>query len=212
MGGEAGEEDVRIQFLDGRTRRHEPATVVRRDGLIHERYTLALESETEAETVIYKGDTFLIDEVELLYRFTVAIQVPCKDWEFLFSFQIDPQESTLPEAFWREFETHGISLSDDVSVTMEKKGRRWWRIDDEGQRYIAVRKGTVLDAYAWVGCKDWEEARQPYNVQSIRAIIDEVKPAHTMYYLKLTPVVSEYALQTMQIGVRSTIDVDTTIG
>ena len=50
------------------------------------------------------------------------------------------------------------------------------------------------------------------RLDKVRAIIDMEKPAHTVYYLKRTPVVSEYGWQPMQIAVRSTIDVDTTIG
>jgi hypothetical protein len=63
-----------------------------------------------------------------------------------------------------------------------------------------------------VGGRDWEEARQPGNVGRVRAIIDEVKPAHTLYYLKLTPVESDVRIEPMQIEVRSCIDVDTIIG
>jgi hypothetical protein len=49
-------------------------------------------------------------------------------------------------------------------------------------------------------------------LDKVRAIVDLEKPAHTIYYLKLTPVVSEYVLEAMQIGVHSTIAVDTTVG
>jgi phage tail-like protein len=55
-----------------------------------------------------------------------------------------------------------------------------------------------------------EESR--VKLDKVRAIVDLEKPAHTIYYLKLTPVVSEYLLQPMQIEVRSTIGVDTIIG
>ena len=99
-----------------------------------------------------------------------------------------------------------------MHVTEEERGSRWWTIDDGGRRFLLVRKGVVLDAYEWVGCRDWEEARQPDNVGRVRAIVDEVKPAHTIYYLKLTPIVSEYRVQPMQVGVHSSIDVDTIIG
>jgi hypothetical protein len=46
----------------------------------------------------------------------------------------------------------------------------------------------------------------------VRAIVDLEKPAHTIYYLKLTPVVSAYALEPMQIEIRSTIGQDTYVG
>lgn len=108
---------------------HEPATVTRRDGLTDDRYSLTLETET----VEYRGDTFLIDEVELPYRFVVDVRVPVAELE---------------------------------NVELDK----------------------------------------------VRAIVDLEKPAHTMYYLKVTPVVSEYVLQPVQIEIRSTIGVDTTVG
>jgi phage tail-like protein len=50
------------------------------------------------------------------------------------------------------------------------------------------------------------------KLDKVRTIIDLEKPAHTVYYLKRTPVVSEFVWQPMQIAVRSTIEVDTTIG
>ncbi len=49
-------------------------------------------------------------------------------------------------------------------------------------------------------------------IDKVRAIVDLEKPAHTRYYLKVTPVVSEFVLQPMQVGVRSTIGVDTILG
>ncbi len=50
------------------------------------------------------------------------------------------------------------------------------------------------------------------KLDKVRAIVDLEKPAHTMYYLKLTPVVSEYMLHPMQIGICCTIGLDTIIG
>jgi phage tail-like protein len=50
------------------------------------------------------------------------------------------------------------------------------------------------------------------KIDKVRAIVDLEKPAHTVYYLKLTPVVMEYKLKAMQIKVRSTIGLDTVIG
>jgi phage tail-like protein len=212
IGGEAEQDYVTIRLLDGRIRRHQPAAAARSDRLHHERYSLTVEPDSGPEIIIYSGDTFLINEVELAYRFTVDIRLPCRDWTFLFSLQIDLEESEHLEALLGEFEFQGITLSDGAAVTAEALGRRWWKIDDEDRRYIAVRRGSLLDVYAWVGCEGWTEGGRPFNVPAIRAIIDEVKPAHTEYYLKLTPVLSEYVLQPMQIEVQSTIDVDTSIG
>jgi phage tail-like protein len=57
-----------------------------------------------------------------------------------------------------------------------------------------------------------KEAESSVRLDKVREIVDLEKPAHTMYYLKLTPVVSQYVLEPMQVRVRSTIGVDTILG
>ncbi len=111
-------------------RRHDPARVTRRDGLVEKRYELTLDTEVGPQTIEYRGDGFLIDEVEQAYRFVLDVQVPAKDLE---------------------------------NVKLDK----------------------------------------------VRAIVDLEKPAHTLYYLKLTPMLSQVSLEPMQVGVSSTIDIDT---
>lgn len=125
---------VEIRMLDDHTVSHEKASVTRRDGLIDDHYTL--ETGTGAR-VEYTGDTILVDEEDLPYRFIVEVRVPAEEIK------------------------HG-----EIKKVMEK----------------------------------------------VRAIVDLEKPAHTLYYLKLTPVVSEYLLQPMQIGILSRIGIDTIIG
>jgi phage tail-like protein len=112
---------------------HAPATITRRDRLVDDLYSLTVESEGGPQSVEYQGNTLLIDEIELPYRFVVDVRVPLEDLD---------------------------------SVKLDK----------------------------------------------VRAIVDLEKPAHTMYYLKLTPVASRYTLERMQIGVRSSIGLDTTVG
>ena len=125
---------VEITLLDGEVRHHAPATVTRRDGLVEDVHTLTVLDEGGAEhEVRYSGDTLLVDEQELPYRFILDVRVP---------------------------------LADLGKVKIEK----------------------------------------------LRAIVNLEKPAHTIYYLKLTPVVSAYGLQPMQIEVRSTVGTDTILG
>jgi phage tail-like protein len=112
---------------------HQPGTVTRRDDLVEDQYTLTIATETGTEEVTYRGDTFLVDEVELPYRFVVEAKVP---------------------------------LAEVEKVKLDK----------------------------------------------VRAIVDLEKPAHTLYYLKLVPVVSAFELEPMQIGIHSAIGVDTTVG
>jgi len=101
---------------------HEPATITRRDGLVHGCYILRRKLEDGTETTIeYRGSTVLVDEVELPYRFIVDVRVPAEDVE---------------------------------NVELGK----------------------------------------------VRAIVELEKPAHTWYYLKLTPVVSEHVLQRGHYG------------
>jgi hypothetical protein len=49
-------------------------------------------------------------------------------------------------------------------------------------------------------------------MDKVKAIVDLEKPAHTLYYLKLTYVESRVDLQYMQIEVRSDIGINTVIG
>ncbi|HSC71539.1 MAG TPA: hypothetical protein VLH58_09310, partial [Candidatus Methylomirabilis sp.] len=110
------------------------ATVTRRYGLVEDLHRLTVLDEGGAERMVeYRGDTILVDEQELPYRFILDVRVP---------------------------------LADRDKVKLEK----------------------------------------------VRAIVNLEKPAHTVYYLKLTPVVSAYALQPMQVEVRSTVGADTILG
>ncbi len=54
--------------------------------------------------------------------------------------------------------------------------------------------------------------RKEIPIDRVRAIVDLEKPAHTRYYLKVTPVASEYVLRPMQVGICSAVGVDTILG
>jgi phage tail-like protein len=56
------------------------------------------------------------------------------------------------------------------------------------------------------------EKVESVQIDKVRAIVDLEKPAHTVYYLKLTPVTTGYVLEPMQVGVRSRMDLETIIG
>jgi len=125
---------VRITDQDGNVTEFKPATVSRRDGVIHDVYPLESGQGFSAE---YKGDTFLIDELFgedfLPYRFIVDVKIP-------------------------------------------------------------------------------PDQRDKVRMDKVKAIVDLEKPAHTLYYLKLTYVESRVDLQYMQIEVRSDIGINTVIG
>jgi phage tail-like protein len=107
--------------------------------------------------------------------------------------------------------------------------RRDGLIDDH--RTLILEIGTETIEYQYHGDTfliDEVEEDRPYRfivdvrvplakvknvkLNKVRAIVDLEKPAHTMYYLKLTLLVSEYVLQPMQIEEQSTIGLDTTVG
>jgi phage tail-like protein len=113
--------------------RHDPASITRRDRLVDDLYHLTVSGEDGPLAVEYRGNTRLVDEIELPYRFVVDVRVP---------------------------------LADLDNVKLDK----------------------------------------------VRAIVDLEKPAHTMYYLKLTPVAGRFTLDPMQVGVRSSVGQDTTLG
>lgn len=108
------------------------APVTRRYDLPEKVYTLQIKDEKGKGTNLeYKGDTLLIDEDELPYRFIVDVRVPIKEL-----------------------------------------------------------KNVKMD--------------------TVRKIIEQEKPAHTMYYIMLGPPLE--VVEAMQIGFRSTIGYDTRIG
>ena len=74
-------------------------------------------------------------------------------------------------------------------------------IDEEEQPYCFV-----------VDVKVSIEHVDNVKLDKVRAIVNLEKPAHTMYYLKLTLVSSTFVLRPMQIQIRSRIGVDTVIG
>ncbi len=74
-------------------------------------------------------------------------------------------------------------------------------VDEEEQPYCFV-----------VDVKISIEHVENVKLDKVRAIVNLEKPAHTMYYLKLTLVSSTFILRPMQIEIRSRIGVDTVIG
>ena len=116
----------------------------------------------------------------------------------------------------RRYESATVTRRDNLTDNV-------YNFEVEGESHsIKYRGGTFLI----------DEVRRPYhfivdvrvepedlqsdvitkNLEKVRDIVELEKPAHTVYYLKLTPVVDESALEFMQIRVHSKIGVDTTVG
>jgi hypothetical protein len=83
------------------------------------------------------------------YRFELN---PPEDTQpaFLFStgleHQDDLKQGVLSEGFRKEFESHGIAFSHDVTITVEVKDRQW-QITDGDQSYIVRKEGEALKLY-----------------------------------------------------------------
>ena len=56
-----------------------------------------------------------------------------------------------------------------------------------------------------------EEQEFANHLGKIRLILDAEKPAHTQYFLKFTPATDKFKPRFMQIGVCSSIGLDTTL-
>jgi phage tail-like protein len=75
-----GEGFVEIQLLDDTRIHHTPAVVTRRDGLVEDVHHLAVLDESGVgQEVEYRGDTILVDEQELPYRFILEVRVPAAE-------------------------------------------------------------------------------------------------------------------------------------
>jgi phage tail-like protein len=138
-------QSVTITPLVGAPVTHEDATIFRRDAVRHDTYSLSFSEDPEgtgANRFQYEGNTCLVGEVEMPYRFIVDVKVSASE-----------------------------------PLRGEAEGA------DEG-----------------------------VDLRAVKAIVDLEKPAHTQYYLKLTRVPEEHDVASMQITLRSTIGLDTTIG
>ncbi len=83
-------------------------------------------------------------------------------------------------------------------------------------RFVVNVHGSPAELDSFVAQRpaagDFNEAARAKKRAKLMAILDLEKPAHTEYFLKFTPVVPEKSRQWMQIGVHSSIGLDTTIG
>ena len=125
----------------------------------------------------------------------------------------------------------GAETSTEVRHQPATVTRRDGLIDERYTLDVAIETETGIETieYRYMGDTFLiEELELPYcfivdvrgpladveqiRMDKVRAIIDLEKPAHTVYYLKRTPVVSEFVWQPMQLRVQSTIEVDTIVG
>jgi phage tail-like protein len=98
--------------------------------------------------------------------------------------------------------TLDVAIGDDPVATVQYSGDTYLVDEVEEERpyhFIVDVRVPVED----IGSVKFDK---------VRAIVDLEKPAHTVYCLKLTPVIVEYKLKTMQIEVRSTVGLDTIVG
>jgi phage tail-like protein len=140
----------------------------------------------------------------------------CKTPLFTMSLSFEDFDRKVIDARIRsEFEEHGIVAQsvqlNDALQECEVIGKAQ---NGDEDTYVIIREGIVFRVYRRVGLRRWTEAMQPDKVRAIKAIIDEVKPAHTLYHLKITPKSDLRPQPPMQIGAGfgSRINVDSIIG
>jgi hypothetical protein len=85
----------------------------------------------------------------------------------------------------------GQGAGSEVDAARPQRASIGWSVSDTAGRVFVLAlegggpPGGSLQVYEWVACREWTQARQPDYVRRIRAIIDEVRPAHTIYSLRM---------------------------
>lgn len=74
---------VKIELHNDVQQIYRPATIIRRDGLIDDRYVLTIAVGDEMRTIQFEGDTTLVDRVDRPYHFIVEIQATPAEWNRL---------------------------------------------------------------------------------------------------------------------------------
>lgn len=182
-----------------------------------------MESDVEngmTDRFFYRGDTILIDEVELPYCFIVDMRVPTG---YPLLFQIDLTAACEEEKTESQFEQGATEcLKRELKQELSKRGingdGEWkehvwgWTIGSEEKRCLAVRRGHIINIHESLANTAFMDATNKENILTTKSIVEEVKPAHTQYYLKLTQEEHEFLPQPMQMNLSSTIAWDTIIG
>lgn len=80
--------------------------------------------------------------------------VPERSEGFVHSINLMPQvyldDETIPEELRREFESYGVLLSQDATISVEEAGSKWL-VTDEDSRYSIRKEGNRVNIYTGMG-------------------------------------------------------------
>jgi hypothetical protein len=99
-------------------------------------------------------------------------------------------------------------LITESAVVQVKQPKREWVVVDGRKEYLIRLEDEKLNKLA-VYDQKVKLASFDKVVKGLHAVLDAEKPAHTLYYLKITPMARESRRRFMQVGVRSSIGADT---
>jgi phage tail-like protein len=143
------------------------------------------------------------ERLRLHYR---ADAVQSADWNADGSVTVWPRGAPAPDVHPAATITRRDALLDD-RYTLEGPGGA--EEDYLGDTFLVDEEERPYRFVVDVRVPAEESGR--VDLDKVRSIVDLEKPAHTLYSLKLTPVEAA-PLEPMQIGIHSTVEVDTTIG
>lgn len=126
--------------------------------------------------------------------------------------QVWRRGSTQPDTYAPASITRRNQLIDDVYVLNEGPGQGG-RLEYRGDSLLVeeARLPYCFVVRLLVPANRYADLVTPHWLRKVKAIIDLEKPAHTLYYLKVTKFKKSNAVRPMQIGVQSTIGLDTAV-
>lgn len=175
--------------------------VVRQEPVYHNYYVVTLEAaegEGSPHQLYYRADQ--VEKVEVGDGYVGIWRFPPGGGP---AELIDHESATV---------TRRDGLIDDrYALSVNTDGRRI-EYSYEGDTWLIDEAQEERPYHFIVDVRVPAEDVESVQIDKVRAIVDLEKPAHTVYYLKLTPVITGYVLEAMQVQVRSRMDVDTIIG
>jgi phage tail-like protein len=180
-------------------------SITRCNGLID--FVVARSAPGSGGIETLRGGAFLIEEIDAPYRFIVNVKArgpmfraDCDSVNKLDAGMLSPQ---LRE----QFSQARIFFTERALVKVQQEGRAWMVVDAMKEYLIRLedKKHTKFIVY------DPKAQLPPFDkvIKRLHAVLDAERPAHTLYYLKITPMARESRRRFMQVGVRSSIGADT---
>lgn len=174
-------------------------SVVRSEPAYYDYYVVDTQSPAGEPLRLY----YRADRVEKVEVDTDRVEI----WHFTSEGGTAQKETFQPATITRRDGLIDDEYTLDVEIGDEPVTAIWY----SGDTYLVDEVKEERPYHFIVDVRVPVERINSVQFDKVRAIVDLEKPAHTVYYLKLTPVIVEHKLETMQIEVRSTVGVDTIV-